>query len=143
MSWVELRRLLNGIHNNPDQSVQGGIDRSAGNRLDYILRPVRRASGGSPFLFRRIALGDAGELPPPFATIRAKNVRTPSLLQVGSLDINHNAEIYQALLDHKVPVEYVVYPREGHGLTEPAHIRDLLERNLNWFLRWLKPSATH
>jgi dipeptidyl aminopeptidase/acylaminoacyl peptidase len=72
-----------------------------------------------------------------------KNVRTPSLLQVGSLDINHNAEIYQALLDLKVPVEYVVYPREGHGLTEPAHIRDLLERNLNWFLRWLKPSAAH
>ena len=70
-----------------------------------------------------------------------KNVRTPSLLQVGSLDINHNAEIYQALLDHNVPVEYVVYPREGHGLIEPAHIRDLLERNLNWFLKWLKPPA--
>ncbi len=69
-----------------------------------------------------------------------KNVRTPSLLQVGSVDINHNGEIYQALLDHNVPVEYVVYPREGHGIVEPAHVRDLLERNLDWFLRWLKPA---
>jgi dipeptidyl aminopeptidase/acylaminoacyl peptidase len=66
-----------------------------------------------------------------------KNIRTPSLLQVGERDINHNAEIYQALTDHKIPVEYVVYPREGHGITEPAHQRDLMERNLRWFTRWL------
>ena len=69
---------------------------------------------------------------------RLREIRTPSLLQVGAMDINHNAEIYQALLDHDVPVEYVVYPREGHGITEPKHVRDLLERNLSWFLRWLK-----
>jgi dipeptidyl aminopeptidase/acylaminoacyl peptidase len=32
----------------------------------------------------------------------------------------------------------VVYPREGHGIAEPAHQRDLMERNLRWFSRWLK-----
>jgi dipeptidyl aminopeptidase/acylaminoacyl peptidase len=64
-------------------------------------------------------------------------IRTPTLLQVGAQDINHNAEIFQALTDNGVPVEYVVYPREGHGIAEPAHIRDLLERNLRWFTRWL------
>jgi dipeptidyl aminopeptidase/acylaminoacyl peptidase len=69
-----------------------------------------------------------------------RNIRTPALLQVGSLDINHNGEIYRALTDHGVPVEYVIYPREGHGITEPAHVRDLLERNLRWFLKWLAPS---
>jgi dipeptidyl aminopeptidase/acylaminoacyl peptidase len=68
---------------------------------------------------------------------RLKDVRTPTLLQVGSLDINHNAEIYQALTDHNVPVEYVVYPREGHGIVEPGHQRDLMERNLRWFTKWL------
>jgi dipeptidyl aminopeptidase/acylaminoacyl peptidase len=68
---------------------------------------------------------------------RLKDVRTPALLQVGSLDINHNAEIYQALTDHNVPVEYVVYPREGHGIAEPEHQRDLMERNLRWFTKWL------
>jgi len=66
-----------------------------------------------------------------------RNIRTPALLQVGALDINHNAEIYQALTDIKVPVEYVVYPREGHGIVEPKHQRDLMERNLLWFTRWL------
>lgn len=69
---------------------------------------------------------------------RLKEIRTPALLQVGSLDINHNGEIYQALVDQKVPVEYVVYPREGHGIAEPAHIRDLMERNLRWFTKWLQ-----
>jgi dipeptidyl aminopeptidase/acylaminoacyl peptidase len=68
---------------------------------------------------------------------KLKDIRTPTLLQVGSLDINHNAEIYSALTDNKVPAEYVVYPREGHGISEPAHVRDLLERNYRWFMRWL------
>jgi dipeptidyl aminopeptidase/acylaminoacyl peptidase len=66
-----------------------------------------------------------------------RNIRTPALLQVGERDINHNAEIYQALTDLNVPVEYVVYPREGHAITEPAHQKDLMERNLRWFTRWL------
>jgi len=70
---------------------------------------------------------------------RLKDIRTPALLQVGSLDINHNGEIYRALTDHGIPAEYVIYPREGHGIAEPAHIRDLLERNLRWFLQWLAP----
>ena len=68
---------------------------------------------------------------------RLKDVRTPSLLQVGALDINHNGEIHRALVDNHVEVVHTVYPREGHGFAEPAHIRDTMERNLAWFLRWL------
>jgi dipeptidyl aminopeptidase/acylaminoacyl peptidase len=74
---------------------------------------------------------------------KLKDIRTPALLQVGSLDINHNGEIYKALTDHNVPVEYVIYPREGHGISEPAHVRDLLERNLRWFLKWLATTNNH
>jgi dipeptidyl aminopeptidase/acylaminoacyl peptidase len=66
------------------------------------------------------------------------NIHTPALLQVGSLDINHNNEIYWSLTDRKIPVEYVVYPREPHGFTEPEHQRDVMERNLRWFMLWLK-----
>jgi len=58
------------------------------------------------------------------------------------VDINHDSEIYKALYDHNVPVEYVVYPREGHGFTEPAHVRDLLERNFRWFTKWLAAPPT-
>src|SRR4029078_1186910 len=47
-----------------------------------------------------------------------KDIRTPALLEVGSVDLNHNGEIYRALQDHGIPVEYVVYPREGHGISE-------------------------
>ncbi len=65
-------------------------------------------------------------------------IRTPAMLQVGAQDINHNNEIYWSLYDRHVPVEYVVYPREGHGFVEPAHQRDLMERNLRWFMQWLR-----
>jgi dipeptidyl aminopeptidase/acylaminoacyl peptidase len=60
------------------------------------------------------------------------------MLQVGTNDINHNTEIYSALVDHGVPAEYVLYPREPHGFIEPGHQRDVMERNLAWFLRWIK-----
>ncbi len=33
--------------------------------------------------------------------------------------------------------ELVVYPREGHGLTERNHQLDLLRRTRAWFDRWL------
>jgi dipeptidyl aminopeptidase/acylaminoacyl peptidase len=33
----------------------------------------------------------------------------------------------------------VVYPDEGHGFTNPAHRRDVLERALDWFTRYLPP----
>ena len=58
---------------------------------------------------------------------------------MGAVDINHNAEIYRALTDNHIEAEYVVYPREGHGISEPAHVHDVMERNLNWFLKWLGP----
>jgi dipeptidyl aminopeptidase/acylaminoacyl peptidase len=31
----------------------------------------------------------------------------------------------------------VTYPREGHGIAEPAHQRDLMRRNLQWFKQWV------
>lgn len=70
---------------------------------------------------------------------KLKDIATPTLLQVGANDINFNSHIFQALRDRDIPVEYVVYPREGHGIVEPAHQRDLMERNLAWFTRWIAP----
>jgi dipeptidyl aminopeptidase/acylaminoacyl peptidase len=63
--------------------------------------------------------------------------KTPSLLLHGEEDIDDVAEIFQALTDLNVPVEFVTYPREGHGITEPAHQRDMMRRNLEWFKRWV------
>jgi dipeptidyl aminopeptidase/acylaminoacyl peptidase len=58
--------------------------------------------------------------------------------QDGALDINHNNEIYWLLTDCKIPVEYVIYPREPYDFTEPEHQRDVMDRNLRWFMHWLK-----
>ena len=66
-----------------------------------------------------------------------RHAKTPSLLLHGEEDIDDVAEIFQALMDLNVPVEFVTYPREGHGIAEPAHQRDLMSRNLQWFKRWV------
>ena len=63
-------------------------------------------SDGPREMLRAYFGGSPWELPENYhsATRRdsgLKDIRTPSLLQVGALDINHNAEIYQALVDHK------------------------------------------
>ena len=69
---------------------------------------------------------------------KLKDITTPTMLQIGALDMNFTAPIYQALRDRGVPVENVVYPREGHGIGEGAHQRDLMERNLRWMERWVR-----
>jgi dipeptidyl aminopeptidase/acylaminoacyl peptidase len=66
-----------------------------------------------------------------------KNVKTPSLVLHGEQDIDSGPEVYVALRDLGVPVSYVTYPREGHGISEPMHQRDLMQRNLDWFKQWI------
>ena len=52
-----------------------------------------------------------------------KNVKTPTMIMHGQVDtrvpIAQAQEFYMALKEMKVPVEFVVYPRENHGFTEP------------------------
>ena len=66
-----------------------------------------------------------------------KNIKTPSLVLHGEQDIDSGPEVYVALLDLNVPVSYVTYPREGHGISEPKHQSDLMSRNLEWFKKWV------
>jgi dipeptidyl aminopeptidase/acylaminoacyl peptidase len=71
----------------------------------------------------------------------ASNARTPTLIQHGGEDrrvpLSQGKEFYRALKKVGVPVEMVVYPRQPHGIREPKLLRDALERNLNWFNKWL------
>ena len=41
-----------------------------------------------------------------------------------------------------VPSELVVYPDESHGIDTPSHAKDLTERYLAWFGRYLKGERT-
>ena len=69
-------------------------------------------------------------------------VKTPVLIQHGEQDFrvpySQAQEFYQALKDRRVPVEFVSYPRQGHGITEPRLLKDAMQRNVDWFNKWVK-----
>ena len=79
------------------------------------------------------------------AMFNVKGVTTPTLIQHGEQDvrvpISQGYELYNALVRQKVPVRMVVYPRQPHGLQEPKLMKDAMERNLEWFDRWIMGRA--
>ncbi len=72
----------------------------------------------------------------------ARRVRTPLLILHGKQDervpVSQATGFERALRETGTPVELVLYPREGHGIAERTHQRDILRRVLAWFDRWLK-----
>ncbi len=81
-----------------------------------------------------------------------KNVKTPTMIMHGQVDtrvpIAQAQEFYMALKEMNVPVEFVIYPRENHGFTEPRHLMDRVRRYVWFFSKYLKapvvtePAAT-
>ena len=71
-----------------------------------------------------------------------RQVQTPTLFIHGENDndvhITQAEEMYMALKRRGVDSVFVRYPREGHGLREPKHRVDALERTIAWFERYLK-----
>ncbi len=71
-----------------------------------------------------------------------RQAQTPTLFIHGEQDndvhITQAEEMYMALKRRGVETVLVRYPREGHGLREPRHRVDALERTLAWFDRFLK-----
>ena len=73
-----------------------------------------------------------------------KQVKTPMLIVVGDRDAECPApqsfEMWHALRAQNVPTSLVVYPNEGHHFVDPAHQRDVLQRALGWFQKYLPAS---
>ena len=73
-----------------------------------------------------------------------KQVKTPTLIVVGDRDAECPApqsfEFWHALRAENVPTSLVVYPNEGHHFVDPAHQRDVLQRALGWFEKYLPAS---
>lgn len=69
-----------------------------------------------------------------------KSVKTPTLILVGDRDgevpAPQSFEWWHALRNLHVPVEFVVYPNEGHAIAQPEHYRDYNIRSLTWFEKW-------
>lgn len=71
-----------------------------------------------------------------------KKARTSTLIAHGEKDlrvpISQGWELYRGLKVKDVPTEFVIYPREPHGLRERAHQLDFINRALDWFDRYVK-----
>src|ERR1044072_8469065 len=71
-----------------------------------------------------------------------KQAQTPTMFIHGEQDndvhITQAEEMYMAIKRRRVETVFVRYPREGHGLREPKHRVDALERTLRWLDRFLK-----
>jgi dipeptidyl aminopeptidase/acylaminoacyl peptidase len=74
-----------------------------------------------------------------------KNARTPTLLLQGEDDttdpIGQSQQFYRGLKRYGVDSDFVLYPREPHGLREEHHLVDRLTRILAWYDRYLKPAV--
>ncbi|MDH5384310.1 MAG: alpha/beta fold hydrolase, partial [Candidatus Aminicenantes bacterium] len=75
-----------------------------------------------------------------------ENVTTPTLIVGGEKDWNvpilNSEQLYQALKRLGRTTQLVVYPGEFHGIQTPSYIKDLYERYLDWYGKYVKGSAT-
>jgi dipeptidyl aminopeptidase/acylaminoacyl peptidase len=73
-----------------------------------------------------------------------KQAHTPTLVVVGDRDgecpAPQSYEFWHALRDQHVPTQLVVYANEGHGFVDPAHRRDVMDRAVEWFARYMPPT---
>jgi dipeptidyl aminopeptidase/acylaminoacyl peptidase len=74
-----------------------------------------------------------------------KKVKTPTLLLQGDSDltdpIGQSQQFYRGLKRYGVDSDFVVYPREPHGLREEKHLLDRLNRIVAWYDKHLKPAT--
>jgi len=102
------------------------------NGIDQWMIPYFGATAyDDPYIYARSS---------PISYIR--NTHTPTLVYVGEYDIEcppaQTQEFWHALRTQGVPTTMVVYPGEGHGLRDAAHVADLEHRVLAWFDQYLR-----
>jgi len=73
---------------------------------------------------------------------RVEQVVTPTLILGGEKDWNvpiiNSEQLFMALKRLGKTTELVVYPGEYHGIGTPSYIKDLYERYLAWFAKYVK-----
>ena len=93
------------------------------------------------FYFASLPWTDAEVFKKHSALYFIDRVKTPTLILHGEKDLRvplaQGRELYTALKEMGVPVEFVVYPRQGHGVREPRLMRDVAKRTVEWFDRWI------
>jgi dipeptidyl aminopeptidase/acylaminoacyl peptidase len=97
------------------------------NSIDQWMIPFFGASVyDDPWIYRRSS---------PIEFI--KNVKTPTLVLVGDRDgevpAPQSFEFWHALKARGVKTQLIVYPNEGHRISQPPHKRDIARRLVGWF----------
>ena len=76
------------------------------------------------------------------AMANVANVTTPTLIQHGDQDervpIGQGYQLFYALKRRGVPVRMLVYPRQGHGISDLNLHLEAARANVDWFERWVK-----
>lgn len=71
-----------------------------------------------------------------------KGVNTPTLITHGEIDervpLSQDEELYSALKRLGCTTKMVIYPRTHHGIEEPRLMLDCMDRNLEWFDRYVR-----
>jgi dipeptidyl aminopeptidase/acylaminoacyl peptidase len=71
-----------------------------------------------------------------------KDARTPTFIYVGERDVEcpapQSVEFFHGLQAAGDTTTLVIYPGEGHALRDPAHRKDLQDRIVGWFDKYLK-----
>jgi dipeptidyl aminopeptidase/acylaminoacyl peptidase len=82
------------------------------------------------------------------AFTNVEKITTPTLIMGGEVDWNvpimNSEHLYQALRQLGRTTELVVYPGQHHGISKPSYQKDLYERYLAWYDKYVKggsPSA--
>jgi dipeptidyl aminopeptidase/acylaminoacyl peptidase len=71
-------------------------------------------------------------------SLNADRIETPILENASDTEYLIYLPVYRSLVDLRKPVELYLYPKELHVRNQPKHRYEIYERNLDWFLFWLK-----
>jgi len=69
--------------------------------------------------------------------LNADRVTAPVLIEADQVEAPSELEMYSALRRNGVPVDFYIYPDEGHIFHQPENRFRSMEINLDWFEYWL------
>lgn len=77
--------------------------------------------------------------------LHADRIKTPTLFLCGDKDFNvpllGSEQMYQALRNNNVDTQLIIYPGENHGIARPSFRKDVMQRYLDWYGKYLKAAS--
>ena len=78
--------------------------------------------------------------------LHADRIKTPTLFLGGERDFNvpiqGSQQMYQALRSLGIDTQLIIYPNEFHGIGRPSYRKDMMERYLAWYDKYILGKTT-